>query len=272
MADDAAPPPSPRIDLAVVRGLIGAARTRLRLQGAIEGAATGAILASASALTAVFLVRTEAITEPTGLGLLAASAGVVAAGALLGAIGTHDDEHVARRIDRASGLADRLSTAIAFERALRAPGPADDADADTTALMHAAMRDAAAVASVLLVMVSPSLDQEALDADPAWPTLLRRQRRHELRVIPILLRPCLFEETPFGHLEPLPQQRMPVLSWENKDEAWLTVLREPHGALTGARPGRPGRCAPSCSPSTRGPPRARSRAPPAAWRCPRPWR
>ena len=146
MADDAAPPPSPRIDLAVVRGLIGAARTRLRLQGAIEGAATGAILASASALTAVFLVRTEAITEPTGLGLLAASAGVVAAGALLGAIGTHDDEHVARRIDRASGLADRLSTAIAFERALRAPGPADDADADTTALMHAAMRDAAAVA------------------------------------------------------------------------------------------------------------------------------
>jgi hypothetical protein len=146
MADDAAPPPSPRIDLAVVRGLIGAARTRLRLQGAIEGAATGAILASASALTAVFLVRTETITEPTGLGLLAASAGVVAAGALLGALGTHDDEHVARRIDRASGLADRLSTAIAFERALRAPGPGDDADADTTALMHAAMRDAAAVA------------------------------------------------------------------------------------------------------------------------------
>ena len=82
MADDAAPPPSPRIDLAVVRGLIGAARTRLRLQGAIEGAATGAILASASALTAVFLVSTETITEPTGLGLLATSAGAVAAGAL----------------------------------------------------------------------------------------------------------------------------------------------------------------------------------------------
>ena len=144
MADDAAPPPSPRIDLAVVRGLIGAARTRLRLQGAIEGAATGAILASASALTAVFLVRTEVIGEPTGIGLLAASAGVVAAGALLGALGKHDDEHVARRIDRASGLADRLSTAIAFERTLRTPDA--DTDADTTALMHAAMRDAAAVA------------------------------------------------------------------------------------------------------------------------------
>lgn len=129
---------------------------------------------------------------------------------------------------QARGLAAKWGLRL-WDRGLCQPGEDPDAQA----------RDAAAVASVLLVMVSPSLDQEALDADPAWPTLLRRQRRHELRVIPILLRPCLFEETPFGHLEPLPQRRTPVLSWEDKDEAWLTVLRELHGALTGARPAPP---------------------------------
>jgi hypothetical protein len=144
MADPVTPavPAAATVDLGRVHGLVRAARTRLRLQGALEGAATSSILASASALGVVFLVRTEVLPEPTGVALLAASAGVVGLGALLGALGRHDDEAVARRIDRASGLADRLSSAVAFART----PPAADADADTVALMEAAMRDAAAVA------------------------------------------------------------------------------------------------------------------------------
>ncbi|MEZ4400523.1 MAG: hypothetical protein R3B06_10920 [Kofleriaceae bacterium] len=139
--DDATTPPP--IDLSQVRTLVAAARARLRVQGALEGAATSAVAASASALTAVFLVRTEAVSPGAGVGLLVASAGVIGVGALVGALGRHDDELVARRIDRASGLADRLSSAIAFERAL---GTASADDAATADLMRAAMRDAAAAA------------------------------------------------------------------------------------------------------------------------------
>ena len=155
MADDVTSNPRVAAELAPIRVLVARARTRLRLQGALEGATTSSILASASALAAVFAVRTELIASATGLGLLAASAGVVAVGAVLGALGKLDDEQVARRIDRACGLADRLSSAVAFDRALSRG--AVDGDDDTQELMRAAMRDAAAIAPRANVVLATPL-------------------------------------------------------------------------------------------------------------------
>ena len=171
MADDttagpttAVTPGAPaRIDLDVVRGLIGAARTRLRMQGALEGAVTSSIVASASALGAVFLVRKELISPQLGIGLLIGSAGLIGVGAIVGALGRLDDEQVARKIDRASGLADRLSSAVAFERALATAAPDD---ADTADLMRAAMRDAAAAAPRANVKAATPLRQPT-DTRPA---------------------------------------------------------------------------------------------------------
>lgn len=135
--------PTPAVSLDRVRAIIAQARTRLRLQGAAESATTASILASASALGAVFAVRYGAIESATGVGLIAAAGGVVVAGALIGALRRLDDEEVARQVDRASGLADRLSTAIAFERTLHVGAPAAAGDhEETEALMRAAMRDA----------------------------------------------------------------------------------------------------------------------------------
>ena len=135
-------------DLSAVRGLIRRARTRLRLQGALDGLATSAIAAAAVAVVVVFAVRVEWLSAGQGtIGLLAA-AGVLVLGAALGAARRPGDETIARRIDDASGLADRLSTAIAFERELSASGTAAGAaeHAETRALMQAAIRDAARVA------------------------------------------------------------------------------------------------------------------------------
>ncbi|HVV87575.1 MAG TPA: hypothetical protein VHE35_31255, partial [Kofleriaceae bacterium] len=115
----------PEVDAGLVRirELVARARRRLRAQGALDGATTASIVASAGALATVFAVRTETIGTGAGLGLLAASAGVIGVGAVLGALRRLDDEQVARRIDRASGLADRLSTAIAFAPELARPLP-----------------------------------------------------------------------------------------------------------------------------------------------------
>src|SRR5678815_1645815 len=63
---------------------------------------------------------------------------MIVAGAVLKASRRLDDELVARRIDRASNLADRLSTAIAFTRA---PIPQEAAGHETHDLMVAAIRD-----------------------------------------------------------------------------------------------------------------------------------
>lgn len=145
---------SPSSDTARIRALVAKARGRLRVQGALEGAATALIVATVSALVVVFAVRTEVIEPGLGKGLLAACGGIVLLGAVLGASRRLDDELVARRVDRASGLADRLSTAIAFERTLvsasrggRAAASPDlgavDVD-DSREFMEAAIRDAVA--------------------------------------------------------------------------------------------------------------------------------
>jgi hypothetical protein len=79
------------------------------------------------------------IAPATGLWALVASGAIIVIGAAISAARRRDDETVARRIDRASNLADRLSTAIAFEGVLAGTKPGDP---DMThELMIAAIRD-----------------------------------------------------------------------------------------------------------------------------------
>jgi hypothetical protein len=126
-------------DTSVIQRLVRGARVRIRLQWALEGATTATVLAATLALVSIFAVRTQMVAPATGLYLLIASGALIVIGAIASAARRLDDEAVARRIDRASNLSDRLSTAIAFERALRTGAPQDGET--THDLMHAAIRD-----------------------------------------------------------------------------------------------------------------------------------
>jgi hypothetical protein len=127
------------IDTSAIQRLVRGARVRIRTQWALEGATTATIVAATLSLVSIFCMRTQAIRPSTGIYLLIAAGLVIVAGAVLGATRRLDDEVVARRIDRASNLSDRLSTAIAFDRVLRWGSPTDP---DVThELMHAAIRD-----------------------------------------------------------------------------------------------------------------------------------
>jgi hypothetical protein len=123
-------------DMSPIHQVIARARRRIRIQRALDGATTATILAAAVALAVVFLVRIEVVDRGAALALLAGAAGIIVLGAVLAAARRIDDEHVARRIDRASDLSDRLSTAVAFSRAGLPPG-----DDETHQLMNAAIRD-----------------------------------------------------------------------------------------------------------------------------------
>src|SRR5262245_23748810 len=106
------------LDISSIRALVARARRRIRLQAALEGATTSIVIGSVLAVFAVYLVRAYIVAPDTGYLLLVASSGVIVGGGLVGALRRLHDEDVARRIDRASNLADRLSTAVAFETAL----------------------------------------------------------------------------------------------------------------------------------------------------------
>ncbi len=52
---------------------------------------------------------------------------------------------------------------------------------------------------------------------------MERHRQGEVRVIPILLRPVLFTGAPFAMLKMLPTNGKPVVSWRNRDSAFVDI-------------------------------------------------
>jgi len=128
-------------DTSAIQRLIGRARFRIRSQWALEGATTATILAAATALISIFAMRIDLVSRGTGIGLLVGSFAIILIGALVNASRKIDDEVVARRIDRASNLADRLSTAIAFRRTMGTATAGATGDDETEKLMIAAIKD-----------------------------------------------------------------------------------------------------------------------------------
>jgi DNA polymerase III delta prime subunit len=54
---------------------------------------------------------------------------------------------------------------------------------------------------------------------------LERHQRGEARVIPIIVRPCDWQHSPFAHLQCLPRNNKPITSWDNQDEAFAAVVK-----------------------------------------------
>ncbi|HEU5055856.1 MAG TPA: hypothetical protein VFU21_05005 [Kofleriaceae bacterium] len=144
-------------DTSRIHSLVAAARRRLKLQSALEAAVLAVIPAAAAVAAVVFLVRSETLGETAGLALIAGCGAVVLLGGLLGWMRRIPGAYVATRVDRASGLSDRLATAISFEEELRRGVEIPD---ETRAFMEAAIDDA--------VRAAPRADVKA--ATPfAWP-------------------------------------------------------------------------------------------------------
>jgi len=80
-------------------------------------------------------------------------------------------------------------------------------------------------ADIILLLVSA----EFLGSEQIYKSELdqaiQRHSKREARVIPVLLRPVDWVDTPFSQLQPLPLNRKPITSWVNQDEAFLDVSK-----------------------------------------------
>jgi hypothetical protein len=54
---------------------------------------------------------------------------------------------------------------------------------------------------------------------------LEREERKEALVLPIIVRPCDWNDAPFAYLQAVPSGAKAVTSWENRDEAWTDVAK-----------------------------------------------
>jgi tetratricopeptide (TPR) repeat protein len=86
-------------------------------------------------------------------------------------------------------------------------------------------------AHIILLLVSPDF----LASDYSYGIEMKRaMERHEAgtaRVIPIILRPVYWTGAPFSHLQVLPTDARPVISWSDRDNAFADITENIHKAV-----------------------------------------
>ena len=86
-------------------------------------------------------------------------------------------------------------------------------------------------ANIILLLVSIDF----LNSDYCFEIEMNRAlKKHKLKetiVIPVILKPCNWEEGPFSNLKVLPKDGKPITVWNNQDTAWLDVIKGIKSAL-----------------------------------------
>ncbi len=80
-------------------------------------------------------------------------------------------------------------------------------------------------ASIILLLVSSDFLASDYRYESEMQRALQRHQRSEARVIPIILRPCDWQDAPFARLQALPHDGKAVTKWDNQDEAFQDVAR-----------------------------------------------
>lgn len=78
-------------------------------------------------------------------------------------------------------------------------------------------------ASIILLLVSADFLTSDYCYEIEMTQALGRHKAGETRVIPIILRPCDWQKSPFGKLQALPKDAKPITTWADRDEAFLNV-------------------------------------------------
>jgi hypothetical protein len=81
-------------------------------------------------------------------------------------------------------------------------------------------------ADIIFLLLSPDF----LDTDYIWDTemveAMRRHEANEVRVIPIKLRSCSWEDTSFRKLQGLPRKDVIINTASDRDSVWKEVVDE----------------------------------------------
>ena len=80
-------------------------------------------------------------------------------------------------------------------------------------------------AQIILLLISADFIASDYCWDKEVELAMMRHEANEAVVIPIMLRPCDWKDTPFGRLQGLPRKMKPVTTWGNRDAAWTDVVK-----------------------------------------------
>src|SRR5215467_1836702 len=78
-------------------------------------------------------------------------------------------------------------------------------------------------AHIILLLISSSFMASQYCYSTEMTRAMERHQQGKARVIPVLLRPVLFTGAPFAMLKMLPTNGKPVVSWRNRDSAFVDI-------------------------------------------------
>jgi hypothetical protein len=86
-------------------------------------------------------------------------------------------------------------------------------------------------ADLVMLLVSASFINSNYCYSKEMEHALQRHRSGECRVIPVIIRPCTWTDTPLGELLAVPTDGKPVTLWKNRDQAFTNVVAAVERAL-----------------------------------------
>ncbi|RCJ15846.1 hypothetical protein A6S26_05965 [Nostoc sp. ATCC 43529] len=81
------------------------------------------------------------------------------------------------------------------------------------------------VADIILLLVSANFLASNYCYDTEMKRAMERHETRQARVIPIILKPSDWNGAPFGKLQALPKNALPITKWQDQDEAFLNVAQ-----------------------------------------------
>ena len=88
-------------------------------------------------------------------------------------------------------------------------------------------------ADLILFLVSPDFLASDYAYGREMSKAMERRESGSAILVPIILRASDWPSSPLGSLQALPSNARPVLSWANRDEAWLDVVQGLHRMISG---------------------------------------
>ncbi|MFI8749899.1 toll/interleukin-1 receptor domain-containing protein [Vreelandella lionensis] len=77
---------------------------------------------------------------------------------------------------------------------------------------------------IILLLISPDFIASDYCFDTEMKVAMERHYSGDAIVMPIIIRPCDWQEAPFGKLMAAPRDGRPVTLWENQDSAFLDIV------------------------------------------------
>ena len=90
------------------------------------------------------------------------------------------------------------------------------------------IKDALHNADIILLLISSDFLASDYCYENEMTTALELHQQGNVRTVPIILRECLWKDTPFATLQALPQDGVPVTSkvWETTDQPYVHIAKE----------------------------------------------